>query len=85
MGGFPVGRCGFARVDEDVHEEKGSVGGGLFDGADEVFSRGVEVVEESIRVIFYCGSLLFRRQQSVCRCGEDQKRSSRQCFLFLLL
>ena len=51
-GRFPVDRGGFVRVDEDVLEEEGSVRRGMFDGVDKVLNQGVEVVEESIRVIF---------------------------------
>ena len=53
MGGFPADRDGFVIVDGDVHEGKGAIGGGLFNGVDEVFSQGVELVVESIRVISF--------------------------------
>ena len=45
--------------------EPSPVGGGMFDGVDEVFGQGVYVVEESIRVISITEVSYQRRQLSL--------------------
>ena len=52
MGGFPVDRGGLVRMDEDIQEGDGAVGGGVFQGEGEVASKGVDEGQEGVSMMF---------------------------------